>query len=135
MELKVLVEERLEKKKRKAEDAYVKAQTTKETRNCRHHGSSLSDKIYICKLKCQGTDELSAAQCWNEKARGCPDFSLQKSKEALKSEFRNLGDAEIALRWPSIGELLWVKKTLDTLSRDSSDGPKEPQDESQKRAS
>ena len=117
--LKVLIEERLLKKKNKAEDAYIRAGTSKETRNCRYHGTSLADRISVCTIKCQGMNESEAGICHNQKAQGCSQFKLIKSEEALRVEFRKLSDSEIALRWPSIGELLWILRNIDNL-KDSS---------------
>ena len=99
----------------KAEQAYVRQKTVKCTVNCIFSGRGLAEKIHICKINAQGNDEITASQCWDEKARTCTLFELVKQPENLKKEFRSLSLQDISLRWPSIGELLWVKSNIQKL--------------------
>jgi hypothetical protein len=119
-ELRVAVEERLEKKRRRAEDAFVREGTEKTTVNCRHHGAAIAargmrDQLFECRLRCQGGDEFTAASCHHEKARGCSDFALIRQPEALRRRFRELSEEELALRWPSLGELAWLLREIRRL--------------------
>jgi hypothetical protein len=111
--------QRKQNKLRAAEEAYVKSFRTKTTTNCEHHGRPLADKgpqpyltTHVCKLKCIGADERSATQCWPEKAQQCDLFSLIKTEDQLRAEFRSIPEGEIILRWPTIGELIWLEKLL-----------------------
>jgi hypothetical protein len=128
--LTVLVEERIVKKKRRAEDAFLRAKKVKVTENCRHHGASLSEHLYVCKLRCQGANETDAGICHNQKAAGCPDFTVGRTDEAIRGEFRGFTDSEVAIRWPSIGELMWVRRQLSETAQE-----KLPQEEPEKKAS
>lgn len=113
-ELLKLIEDRLKKKLNKAREAYVKERARKATVNCQHSGRALSDGVRVCKLACMGENEAAARQCWNEKATWCPEFT-RKSDEALREEFKQFSEAEIRIRWPSVGELLWMKKQAENL--------------------
>jgi len=114
--MKVLLEKvkkRLDRKLKKAEGAYVQQFTEKITQNCEHSGRRLSQHTQACKLKCQGADEETAMQCWDEKARGCSLFKLKKTPVELRQKFRSLPEKDIALRWPSLGSLMWVKHQIE----------------------
>jgi len=106
---------RLEKKRKNAEEAYVRMNTVKATLNCVHHGRALAEKTHVCKLGCMGETETLAGQCWDEKARQCPLMQLRKDESALRAEFRSMSWEEIRLRWPSIGELLWILRENERL--------------------
>lgn len=108
-----MTQERLDKKVQRAQRAFVKAGTTKETTNCRYHGRKIGDNICVCSIWAKGHNESTAGQCWNEKAARCPDFVLAKSEETLRDEFLNLTEEELRVRWPSIGELLWIKRQIE----------------------
>jgi hypothetical protein len=110
---------RKQNKLRDAENAYVKSFLVKTTTNCIHHGRPLADKgpqpyltTHVCKLKCMGTDERSATQCWPEKAQQCDLFTIAQSEDKIREEFRKIPEQEIILRWPTIGELIWLEKLL-----------------------
>lgn len=116
-ELEAEVEEKLRKKLKRAESAYIKARTQKETINCVNRGPQLAERIHVCKIGCCGTDGNTAGQCWNQKAQSCDEFRLAMSSEAIRQEFRDMDQGEIALRWPQLGELLWVVKKIRELRR------------------
>jgi len=111
-ELEVAVNERIRKKLQRAEGAFIKAHSQKETSNCRHHGPLLSDNMYVCKISCIGTDARSAGACFNQKARACDEFSLKRSVETRRAEFRAFTEDEIAIRNPHIGELFWMRNQI-----------------------
>lgn len=103
-----LTTERLVKKTRRAEDAYVRQHTAPLTLNCRHRGPALGDRIHACKLQCQGANEQEAATCHDRKAATCAEFTPRLSSQQLRDEFRNIPPEELSLRWPAIGELRWL---------------------------
>jgi hypothetical protein len=105
-ELKEWVKKRLSRKARQAERAYINEFTVKSTTNCLNHGIQLGDGIWHCKINAMGLHEQGASQCWNQKARLCPLFELLRDVEVLKRDFRNMGPNELAIRWPSLGELI-----------------------------
>jgi len=110
------VEQRLENKLWRAEGAYIKALSAKSPKNCKNCKVRLSDREFSCLIACQGVDAQSAGICFEEKARGCEDFQLRKSIEVLRKQFRSFSMEEISLRWPQIGELLWLQKRIKELS-------------------
>jgi len=127
------VNKRLEKKLQRAEGAFVRQYTEKTTHNCHHSGRRLSPQVQACKIKWQGADEQSAAQCWDEKARGCTLFKLKKSPAELKQKFRSLSEEEIALRWPSIGSLLWIKRTIEERLKETEEEKEEETEPEQRK--
>lgn len=118
-ELLALVDARLERKLRKAEEAYVREMTSKKAANCYFGGRTLNTEQNVCRLQCQGMTEGHANLCWLEKAQGCLDFQLKKSLDTLISDFRAISQEELALRWPSIGELLWLRRKILELQESS----------------
>jgi hypothetical protein len=105
-ELREWVKRRLSRKARQAEGAYVSEFTIKSTTNCLNHGIQLSENIWHCKINALGLHEQGASQCWNNKARVCPLFELSRDVETLKRDFRKIRPNELAIRWPSLGELI-----------------------------
>jgi hypothetical protein len=103
-----LTTERLAKKTRRAEDAYVRQHTAPFTLNCRHRGPALGDRIHACKLQCQGANEQEAGTCHDRKAAACAEFTPRLSSQQLHDEFRHIPPEELSLRWPAIGELRWL---------------------------
>lgn len=104
------VQTRLNRKLRKAEDAFVTRHFVKEPENCLNGGRVLTDTTCVCKIHAWGNNEAEAHQCWREKAALCPKFEPRFSEAKLRAKFRSLKD--IDLRNPSINELRWVVETL-----------------------
>jgi hypothetical protein len=105
-ELREWVKRRLTRKAKQAERAFISEFTVKSTTNCLNHGIQLGENIWNCKIGAMGLHENGASQCWNNKARVCPLFELKRDVEKLKSDFRKMNPNELAIRWPSIGELI-----------------------------
>ena len=99
-ELKVLIQNRLSRKARQAERAYVSEFTVKSTVNCSNHGIQLADGIWHCRINAMGLHEQGASQCWNNKARICPVFELLRDVDTLRRDFRKMSPNELAIRWP-----------------------------------
>jgi hypothetical protein len=116
--LKEWVKRRLNRKARQAERAYVSEFTVKCTTNCLNHGIQLGENIWHCRINALGLHEKGASQCWNQKARICPLFELLRDVETLRSDFRKMQPNELAIRWPSLGELLRFDYMLSLI-----DGP------------
>jgi hypothetical protein len=122
IELLAAVEIRTRRKIKQAEEAYLRQKTIKQASNCQHGGRPLTENISVCKIYCQGEHEAQAGQCWREKAHLCPEFTLKRSEARHRRDFQQIPHEELALRWPSIGELLWVRKQiLIELGRDPND--------------
>jgi len=119
-----MVNKRLTRKTKRAEDSYVTYHTIKSPKNCKHSGRMLTEGICVCKVLAWGKNELDARQCWAEKARICPKFSLQMRVSDLRAEFRGLED--LGLRYPSLNELAWVKAQLEAMIRARDNGKTEP---------
>lgn len=115
------IEDRLRKKLKRAESAYIKARMQKETINCKHRGPQLAERIHVCKIGCCGVDGNTSGQCWNQKAQACDEFQHAVSSAGVRDEFRSLPEEEIALRWPQLGELLWALRRIKELRRKSSE--------------
>lgn len=114
-ELLRVVRERLRRKRRRALEAFIQAGVAKKTCNCRHQGSPVADQLSGCKILAQGKDHAEAAVCHDLKAQFCPLFSMKKTPKRLALEFRQLTDADRRLRFPALGELEWVEKTIVAL--------------------
>lgn len=114
-ELREWVARRLSRKARQAEKAYVSEFTVKSTTNCLNHGIQLSEGTFHCKINAMGLHEQGASQCWNEKARVCPVFELLRDVETLKRDFRRMRPNELAIRWPSLGELIRFEHMLSLV--------------------
>jgi hypothetical protein len=114
-EIKKQVEQRLERKLKKAESAFVREKTSTKAENCFYGGRLLTGNIRNCKLKCQGASEFCALQCWDEKARDCNSFRLKIPAEKIREQFRSFLKEEVSIRWPSIGELSWVLEQIKLL--------------------
>jgi hypothetical protein len=108
-----VLQDRLDKKLHKAEQAYVRQKTQQCTLNCIHKGRNLTPAVSHCNISAMGNSEQEATQCWDEKSLKCPVFKLKKTAEQLKLEFRQISQSEISLRWPAIGELYWIKSKLE----------------------
>jgi hypothetical protein len=106
LELREWVKRRLSRKARQAEKAYVSEFTIKRTTNCLNHGIQLGESTFHCKINALGLHEQGASQCWNNKAQVCPVFELLRDVETLKRDFRKMQPNELAIRWPSLGELI-----------------------------
>lgn len=104
------VKVRLERKLKRAEDAFVTAHFVKEPENCLNAGRVLTETTCACKIHAWGNNELEAHQCWREKAALCPKFEPRHPDGKLRARFRSLRDVD--LRNPSINELRWVLETL-----------------------
>jgi hypothetical protein len=104
--LKEWVKRRLSRKAKQAERSYISEFTVKCTTNCLNHGIQLSEGIWHCRINAMGLHEKGASQCWNNKASVCPLFELKRDVEVLKSDFRKMRPNELAIRWPSLGELI-----------------------------
>ncbi len=103
-----LTTERLAKKTRRAEEAYVRQYTVPLTGNCRHHGPALGDRIHACKLQCQGANEHEAGTCPDRKAATCAEFTPRLGPQQLRDQFRDIPPEELSLRWPAVGEIRWL---------------------------
>lgn len=114
-ELQERIQQRLLRKVDRAESAFVRQHTAKITQHCKHKGRQLSLGIFVCRIGCCGENEFNAAQCWDEKAAACPEFTLKKSVSDLKHQFQSMDEEELRVRWPSVGELMWVKKQIEEL--------------------
>lgn len=112
-----IVESRLQRKLRKAESAFVREKTSQKTENCGNAGRLLTGQLRACRLKCQGTNEFTAIQCWNEKALGCKLFKLANSSEVLREKFKSFSREEISIRWPSVGELMFVVDQIKMIQQ------------------
>lgn len=119
LELVQAVRRRLLKKFQAAERAYVNQFIAKATLNCKHHGRKLAEKIHHCKINAmgdyQGDGQRGASCCWDEKAALCPLFELKRTLSQLKVEFKDMFPEERSLRWPALGELIWVEFLLRNL--------------------
>ena len=115
------VETRLKRKIENAEDAFIRSSMVRRTENCRHSGKQINDKISICTIQCVGKHEGEASICYNDKASGCEEFNFRESVEKVKKDFRALSEAELKLRWPSIGELFWVRREILREMEEASD--------------
>jgi hypothetical protein len=108
------VERRLARRLARAESAYVRQARVRKTTNCRHHGSPVGDRVHGCRLHCLGANETEAGLCYPSKATVCPFFVPERSVAALREEFRRLSEDELRLRWPSLGELQWMRVLLQS---------------------
>lgn len=108
-----VVKRRLERKLKRAEDAFVNRHFIKEPENCLNAGRVLTETTCVCKIHAWGNNELEAHQCWREKAALCPKFEPRHTEAKLRAKFRSLRD--IDLRNPSINELRWVMETLQAF--------------------
>jgi hypothetical protein len=118
-ELKEWVSRRLSRKARQAEKAYIAEFTVKSTVNCLNHGIQLGENTWHCKINALGLHEQGASQCWNGKARVCPVFELIRDVEILKRDFRKMRPNELAIRWPSLGELIRFEHMLSLVEVES----------------
>lgn len=112
------VEHRLQKKIERAEQAFIRQSTLKKPEHCTHLGRRLGEDTHICLIQCVGQFESEAFICYPDKARGCEGLELREPVDAVRKRFRNFSDDEIRLRWPSVGELLWIRKEITALMRE-----------------
>lgn len=115
-QLLALIDLRLRRKTLKAEDAFVNDHTARRTRNCRHRGPDLGDRLHGCRLQCSGANEQHAGTCHDAKAQSCPEFAPRTPPAELREQFRTMPEEELCLRWPSINELLWVRRKIEALT-------------------
>lgn len=115
-EFREMVQERLRRKWQKAKTAWINARRSQVTENCIHAGRELSDRIRICKIgamgKFEGNDGGGATTCWNEKCKQCSLFEAE-TVESVSGDFERMTEDELRVRWPSIGELVFVLKEID----------------------
>ncbi len=105
------IEIRLRRKRRRAEDATVEAARLPVPNNCCHRGSPLGvDGLWVCRIRCLGSNEAEAGLCHAAKARICPGFTPHRTDTQLREYFRSLPEEVVRVRWPSIGELEWAKR-------------------------
>jgi hypothetical protein len=114
-ELLVMTRRRLFRKAKQAEQAYINEYSVKVTLNCVNHGRKLSDGCFHCKINAMGLYEERASQCWNQKASICPVFERKRDIEELRRDFRKISPNELAIRWPSLGELIRFEALLSQL--------------------
>jgi hypothetical protein len=107
-----VVRSRLDRKFRKAEQAFIAERTLKKTDNCHNRGRHLDSHISHCKINAMGGHESGASQCWDEKARLCPYFELRQSVSKTKDDFRSMEITELSIRWPSLGELIRIEHLI-----------------------
>lgn len=105
-----LVTQRLERKTKKAEDGFVRANTCKCTNNCRFAGRHLGDGIRACKAQAIGENEQEASLCHDRKSILCSMFVPRLTPEQARSKFRQMSNEELSVRYPTIGTLMWVLK-------------------------
>ena len=105
-----LVTQRLDRKTQTAEDGFVRANTCKCTNNCKFAGRQLGDGIRACKAHACGENEQEASTCHDRKSVTCSLFVPRLTPEQVRSKFRQMSDEELAVRYPSIGTLMWVLK-------------------------
>lgn len=103
-----LVTERIDHKTKRAEGSYVRANTCKTTNNCKYAGTVLGEGIRACKMAACGEDEHESGICYDRKSISCSVFVPRLTPEQLRAKFRRMPDTEIAVRYPSIGSLIWV---------------------------
>lgn len=117
--IKSIVEKKVSRKLRIFEDSYVKEHTAKKTQNCLHHGRCLSKGLHVCKILSQGANESESLLCHDEKASRCEDFQLKIPVEKLRDQYlRIVKSEEISVRYPSVGELLWVLKKIQEIEEE-----------------
>jgi len=121
-ELREWVKRRLARKARQAEQAYISEFTVKSTQNCLNHGTQLGESTWHCKINAMGLHEQGASQCWNQKARVCPLFELARDKETLRRDFRKMSPNQLAIRWPSLGELIRFDHVLSLVEIPEAEG-------------
>jgi hypothetical protein len=105
-----LVAQRLDRKTKTAEDGFVRSNTCKCTNNCKFAGRHLGDGIRACKAQAIGENEQEASLCHDRKSVLCSMFVPRLTPEQLRAKFRQMSDEELAVRYPSIGTLMWVLK-------------------------
>jgi hypothetical protein len=105
-----LVTQRLDRKMKTAEDGFVRSNTCKCTNNCKFAGRHLGDGIRACKAQAIGENEQEASLCHDRKSVTCSLFVPRLAPEQLRAKFRQMSDEELAVRYPSIGTLMWVLK-------------------------
>ncbi len=115
-QLLALIDLRIRRKAQKAEDAFVNEHTARRTQNCRHRGPRLGDKLHGCRLQCSGANEQHAGTCHDAKAQCCPEFTPRTPPADLREQFRTMPEEELALRWPSLNELFWVRRNVEALA-------------------
>lgn len=112
------VQNRLSKKKRRAEQAYINAKRRKVTRNCKHCGDLLGQKVWECQIQAMGTNAFDASICTDLKARYCTEFELPRTLDQFRDEFRQMTPVQLSLRWPAVGELIRVEQLLSSIQGD-----------------
>lgn len=105
------VEDRLRTRLRQAEDAHVAEHTARCSKNCRH-ALRLSTGNFGCTTRRWGATEQAATTCSDTKAQSCPGFSLPHTEDQLREKFRAMPETDLGLRWPSINELIWIKRQV-----------------------
>jgi hypothetical protein len=105
------VEDRLQARIEQAEDAHVTEYTARCSKNCRH-ALRLSTGTFGCDARRWGATEQDATTCSDAKAQSCPGFSPPHTEDEIREKFRAMPETELGLRWPSINELLWIKRQV-----------------------
>ncbi len=105
------LEDRLRSRTEQAEVAHVTEHTARCSKNCRH-ARPLFDGTVGCTARRWGATEEAAAACSDAKAQSCPGFAPPLTEDELRTNFRSMTPNELGLRWPSINELLWIKRQV-----------------------
>jgi hypothetical protein len=114
-EFREWLQERLNKRLKKAEDAFVKQKTAKIPENCANSGREINPGVFVCRIAAMGVNEIDATTCHREKAGICPLFVLGKSVNQVKKEFRGLPIVDVGIRWPAINECGRILKFVDSV--------------------